>query len=90
MDAKVMATNLKDKVDELSYSTTSSAKSINKLKTYVSSAKKASNTAISKLVPLAKKWRSSEKSGVKGSFTTEEEPVLTTKAEYGRTGGVPR
>ena len=55
MDAKVMATNLKDKVDELSYSTTSSAKSINKLKTYVSSAKKASNTAISKLVPLAKK-----------------------------------
>ena len=68
MDAKVMATNLKDKVDELSYSTTSSAKSINKLKTSVAVAKRADDTAIRKLGSLTKKIRSSEYSGLQGGL----------------------
>ena len=55
MDVKVIATKIKDKVDELSSSTNSSAKRINELKTSVASVKKASNTAISKLDPLANK-----------------------------------
>ena len=53
MDAKVVATKLKDKVDEFYYSNTSTAKRINKLKTYDASAKKAVDTAIRKLGSLA-------------------------------------
>ena len=55
MDAKVMTTKLKDKVDELPSSTTSSANSINELKTSVAYSNKSSGTAISKLGSLAKK-----------------------------------
>ena len=55
MEAKVMATKLKEKVDEISSSTTSAAKSINELKTSVVSVKKSAETAISKLVSLANK-----------------------------------
>ena len=50
-----MANNLKDKAGKISFSATSAAKSINELKTYVVSSKKAANTAIRKLGFLAKK-----------------------------------
>ena len=49
MDARVVATKLKDKVDELSSLTTSVSKSINDLKTSIASVKKAADTAIKKL-----------------------------------------
>ena len=54
-DAKIMTTKLKYKVYELSYSTTSAAKSINELKNSVASANNSAGTAIRKLVSLAKK-----------------------------------
>ena len=53
--ANIMATKLEYKVDELSSSTNYVAKSINELKTSVASAKKAADTAISKLGYLANK-----------------------------------
>ena len=55
MDTNVMATKLKYKVDDLYSSATSSAKSINELKTSVASEKKAADTFIRKLGSLAKK-----------------------------------
>ena len=55
IDSKVMGTNLKYKVDEISSSTTSTANIINKLKTSGASAKKAAKTTISKLRSLANK-----------------------------------
>ena len=71
MDAKVMATKLKEKMDEISSSSTSASKSTNELKTYVASVKKAADTAISKFVSLAKKLWSSEDVGVQGGCTPE-------------------
>ena len=55
MDDKVMDTKLKDKVYELSSPTTSADNIINELKTSIASANKYTDTAISKLVSLAKK-----------------------------------
>ena len=55
MAAKVMDTKLKYKVNGISSSTTSANKNINSFKTSVASAKKAADTAIIKLVYLAKK-----------------------------------
>ena len=88
MDAKVIANNIKDNVDEISSSTTSDAKSIYELNIYVASTKKSSDTAIRKIVSLAKKWRSSADDGVQGGCTLEKEPILTVKAEDGGTEGV--
>ena len=55
MDVKVIATKIKDKVDELSSSTNSAAKRINELKTSVASAEKEADTAIIKLGSLTNK-----------------------------------
>ena len=55
MDVKVIATKIKDKVDELSSSTNSAANIINELKTSVASKKKDMETTIRKLGPLANK-----------------------------------
>ena len=71
MDSKIMATKLNYKVDELSSSSAYSYKSINELKISVAYAKKASNTAISKIGSIAKKWRSSEDYRVQGGCTPE-------------------
>ena len=59
------------------------------MKTSVASENKTANTAIRKLVFLAKKWRSSEAAWVQGSCNPEEKHVLTVKAGYGGTEGVP-
>ena len=80
-----MATKLKYKVDETSSSNTSSAKTINELKTSVASTKKAYDTAIIKLRYLAKKWRSSEDARVQGGCTPEEETFLNVNEEDGGT-----
>ena len=55
MDTKIIDTKLKDKVDELSSSTASSAKSITELKTCIDSAKNTADNAIRKLFSLANK-----------------------------------
>ena len=55
MNTKVMDTKLKDKVDEISSSTTSVSKGINELQNYVASKKKGDNTALSKLGSLVNK-----------------------------------
>ena len=89
MGAKIMANKLKENVDELSSSSTSSSKRIKKLKISVLSTKKATNTIISKPRPLSKKWRSSEDSGVQGGCTPDEESVLNVKVEDAGTEGVP-
>ena len=89
MDANIMATKLKDKVDELSYLCASSYNSINDFKIYVASAKKSSDTSISKIGSISKKWRSSEDAGIQVGCTPEEESVLTVKAEYEGTEGMP-
>ena len=72
MDAKVMDTKLKEKVYEISSPTTSAANSINELKTSVASTKKASDTTISKLGSLEKKWWSSLDAGVQEGCTPGE------------------
>ena len=89
MDANIMATKLKYKVDELSSLSASSSKRINELKISVASAKKVANTNTRKLGSLANKWRSSEDAGVQGGCNPEEESVLTIKAEGWLTEGVP-
>ena len=66
-----MATKLKYKAGEISSWTTSAAKIIHELKTYVDSAKKYYNTAIIKLGSLAKKWRSGDDAIVQGGCTPE-------------------
>ena len=55
MDANIMATKLKYKVDELSSLSASSSKRINELKISVASAKKVANTNTRKLGSLANK-----------------------------------
>ena len=86
--AKIMATKLKWKVDEISSLSDSSTKSINEFKISVASVKKSADTAISKLGSLSKKWRPSEDAWVQGSCTPEEESVLTVKSEDEVTEGV--
>ena len=54
-DAKIVATKLKDKADELSSSTNFDAKSINKLKNSIAYENKSSKTTIRKLGSLANK-----------------------------------
>ena len=53
MYAKIIASKLKDKVDEISSSSASSSKSINELKISIDSVKKASNTAIKRISSLS-------------------------------------
>ena len=89
MDANVMTTNLKDTVDKISSLTISAAKNIIELKTSVAYAKKAADTAISKIGSLAKKRWFSKDAGVQEGCTPEEEPVLAVKTEDGGTQGVP-
>ena len=55
MDTKIMANNIKDKVDDISSSSASYYKSINELNISDNSAKKAINTATRHLSSLAKK-----------------------------------
>ena len=55
MDAKVVATKLKENLDEISSSTNFSAKNINELNKYVASAYKSAKTNIRKLGSLANK-----------------------------------
>ena len=55
MDAKAMATNLKDNVYDISSLDTSATSSIDELNTSVAYTKKAANTAISILGSLSKK-----------------------------------
>ena len=76
-------------MDELSFSSDSSYKSINELRISVVSEKKASNTAISKIGSLAKQWQCSEDARVQGGFIPEEEYVLTIKEEDEGTESVP-
>ena len=52
---KVVATNLKENLDEISSSTNFSAKNINELNKYVASAYKSAKTNIRKLGSLANK-----------------------------------
>ena len=80
MDANIMNNNPKYKVGELSSSSDSSSKSINEFKISIASAKEESNTNISKLGSLGKRWRSSEDAVVKVGCTPEEESILTVKA----------
>ena len=55
MDVNIMATKLNKKLDKLSSSSASSSKIIKGLNIYVASTKKAADTAIRKLGPIAKK-----------------------------------
>ena len=60
MYAKIMATKLKYKVDEIFSLFASYYKIINELKIFVASEKNVADTSISKLGSLTKKWQSSE------------------------------
>ena len=66
-------------MDDISSLDNSASNTTNELKTYIASSKKAEDTAISKIGPLAKKWQSREDAGVQGGFTPEEEPVFYFK-----------
>ena len=88
MNANVMVTKPRDKLDELSSSTASAVKIINELKNSFASEKKATDTPTIKLSTLVNNRRYSEAAGVQGGCTPEEEPVLTIKEKGGGDEGV--
>ena len=71
IEANIMANKIKDKVDELSSSTTFTANSINELKNFVDSVNKSADTTIRKIGSLTNKWWSSEEDSTQGSCNSE-------------------